>query len=70
MEARLGHALTSAWVVERRLVPDERDVIAAVLRQWKRPSGQLPPQTLPQAWRTLADGIDSQPNPEPVQKSN
>ena len=30
----------------------------AVLRQWKRPSGQLPPQTLPQAWRTLADAID------------
>jgi len=42
----------------------------AVLRQWKRPSGQLPPQTLPQAWRTLADAIDGQPNSEPVEKSN
>ena len=30
----------------------------AVLRQWKRPCGQLPPQALPGAWRTLADAID------------
>ncbi|MCY3630033.1 MAG: hypothetical protein OXI05_11595 [Bacteroidota bacterium] len=37
----------------------------AVLRQWERPSGQLPPQALPEAWRTLADAIDRQPNPEP-----
>ena len=42
----------------------------AVLRQWKQPSGQLPPQALPQAWRTLADAIDGQPNPEPVEESN
>jgi len=40
----------------------------AVLRQWKRPSKRLPPQALPQAWRTLADAIDGQPHPEPVEK--
>ncbi len=32
VEAWLGRALTSAWVAERRLVPDERDVIADTLR--------------------------------------
>ena len=38
----------------------------AVLRQWNRPSGQLPPETLPRAWRTLADAIEGQPHPEPA----
>ena len=42
----------------------------AVLRQWKKPSKRLPPQTLPQAWRTLADALEGQPRPEPVEKSN
>ena len=42
----------------------------AVLRQWKWPSKQLPPQSLPQAWRTLADAIDGHVHPEPVEKSN
>ena len=37
----------------------------AVLRQWKRPSNGLPPQALPQAWRTLANAIDDQP-PDPA----
>ena len=41
----------------------------AVLRQRKRPSKRLPPQTLPQAWRALADAIDGQPHPEPVEES-
>ena len=41
----------------------------AVLRQWKRPSERLPPQALPQAWRALADAIDGQPHPEPVEES-
>ncbi len=35
----------------------------AVLRQWKQPSGRLPPQALPRAWRTLAAAIDSRPRP-------
>ena len=34
----------------------------AVLRQWKRSSRGLPPQALPQAWRSLAAAIDSQPS--------
>ncbi|MDE2662153.1 MAG: hypothetical protein OXI39_04045 [Gemmatimonadota bacterium] len=42
----------------------------AVLRQWKGPSERLPPQELPQAWRTLADAIDGQPHPEPVERPN
>ena len=42
----------------------------AVLREWKQPSEQLPPQTLPQAWRTLADAIDGQPHPEPVETTH
>ena len=42
----------------------------AVLRQWKRPSEQPPPQAVPQAWRALADAIDGQPHPEPVEESN
>ena len=42
----------------------------AVLREWKRPSKRLPPQALPQAWRALADAIDGQPHPEPVEESN
>ena len=42
----------------------------AVLRQWNRPSERLPPQTLPGAWRALADAIDGQPRPEPVEESN
>ena len=33
----------------------------AVLRQWKRSSERLPPQTVPHAWRALADAIDGQP---------
>ena len=32
----------------------------AVLRQWNRPTEQLPPETLPNAWRKLADAIDRQ----------
>ena len=32
VEAWLERALTSAWVVERRLVPDEGDLVAASLR--------------------------------------
>ncbi len=35
----------------------------AVLRQWKRRSERLPPQTFPQAWRALADAIEGQPAP-------
>ena len=42
----------------------------AVLRQWKRPSELPPPQAIPQAWRALADAIDDQPHPEPVEESN
>ncbi len=42
----------------------------AVLRQWKRPSKRLLPQALPEAWRALADAIDGQPDPEPVEKPN
>ena len=38
----------------------------AVLRQWRQQSDQLPPQTVPQAWRSLADAIDGQPHPELV----
>ena len=41
-----------------------------VLRQWKQPSRRLPPQTLPQAWRTLANTIDGHPNSESVQNPN
>ena len=41
----------------------------AVLRQWKRPSERLSPQTLPEAWRALADAIDG-PSPELKEKSN
>ena len=40
----------------------------AVLREWKRPSEKLPPQTFPNAWRTLADAIDGQPHREPVEQ--
>ncbi len=40
----------------------------AVLREWKRPSKILPPQTLPNAWRTLADAIDGQPHRQPVEQ--
>ena len=54
------------WVLAR-CGPEYR---RAVLRQWKRPSRRLPPQALPQAWRALADAIDGQPHPEPVEKSN
>ena len=42
----------------------------AVLRKWNRPSERPSPQTLPQAWRTLADAIDGQPSPELEEKSN
>ncbi len=42
----------------------------AVLREWNRPSGQLPPEALPQAWRTLADAIDCQPHPAPMEESS
>ena len=42
----------------------------AVLRQWKQASEQLPPHTLPRAWRALADAIDGHPRPEPVEKPN
>ena len=48
------------WVLARCGLEYRR----AVLWQWKGPSGhsrQLPPQMLPQAWRTLADAIDGQP---------
>ena len=54
------------WVLARCGLEYRR----AVLREWKQPSGQLPPETLPQAWRTLADAIDGQPHPEPAEKSN
>ena len=42
----------------------------AILREEDRPAEQLPPQKLPEAWRALADVIDSQPHPEPTEKSN
>ena len=42
----------------------------AVLRKWNRPSERPSPQTLPQAWRALADAIDGQPSPELEEKSN
>ena len=42
----------------------------AVLRQWNRPSERLSPQTLPHAWRALADAIDGRPSPELEEKSN
>ena len=54
------------WVLARCGLEYRR----AVLRQRKRPSKRLPPQTLPQAWRALAAAIDGQPHPEPVEKSN
>ena len=41
-----------------------------VLSQWKGHSKGLPPQAVPQAWRALADAIDSQPHPEPMEESN
>ena len=53
------------WVLARCGLEYRR----AVLRQWKQPSGRLPPQTLPHAWRALADAIDGHPRPEPVEKS-
>ncbi|MCY3599246.1 MAG: hypothetical protein OXN85_04645 [Gemmatimonadetes bacterium] len=49
------------WVLARCGLEYRR----AVLRQWNRPSEQLPPEALPEAWRTLADAIDGQPTPEP-----
>ena len=52
------------WVLARCGLEYRR----AVLRQWKRPAGKLPPQVLPHAWRTLADAIEGQPNPELVEK--
>ena len=42
-----------AWVLAQCGLEYRR----AVLRQWNRPSGPPPPETLPQAWRTLADEI-------------
>jgi len=42
----------------------------AVLRQWKQASKGVPPQMLPQAWRSLAEEIERQLDPEPVEKSN
>ena len=64
---RVPVALTVAAI--RRIADYEEWVLArfgleyrcAVLRQWKEPSAHLPPQTLPQAWRALADAIDGQP---------
>ena len=55
----------------RRVADYEKWVLAhcgleyrrAVLRQWQQPSGQLPPETLPESWRKLADAIDAQPHP-------
>ena len=41
----------------------------AILRQWKRPSERLPPQTVPQAWRSLADAIDGQPHLHPPRRT-
>ena len=41
----------------------------AVLRQWKQSPGQLPPQTLPRAWRKLADAIEGQPSHEPRRRT-
>ncbi|MYH51124.1 MAG: hypothetical protein F4151_16785 [Gammaproteobacteria bacterium] len=45
------------WVLARCGLEYRR----AVLRQWRGPSEHLPPQTLPQAWRSLAAEIDGQP---------
>ncbi|MCZ0935343.1 MAG: hypothetical protein OXJ54_09200 [Gemmatimonadetes bacterium] len=45
------------WVLARCGLEYRR----AVLRQWREPSEHLPPQTLPEAWRSLADAIDGQP---------
>ena len=41
----------------------------AIMPDEDRPSERLPPQTLPAAWRALADAIDAQPHPEPVEES-
>ena len=45
------------WVLARCGLEYRR----AILRQWNRASERLPPQTVPQAWRALADAIDGQP---------
>ena len=42
----------------------------AVLRQWKQASKAVPPQTLPLAWRSLAEAIEGQLHSELVEKSN
>ena len=54
------------WVLARCGLEYRR----AVLRQWKQPPQGLPPQTLPQEWRALADAMDGQPGPELEEKSN
>ena len=55
------------WALARCGLEYRRDV----LRQWpKRSSEQVPPQVLPQAWRSLADAIDGQQHPGPMENSN
>jgi hypothetical protein len=42
----------------------------AVLRQWKQASKGVPPQTLPLAWRAVAEAIEGHLHPEPEERSN
>jgi len=53
---------------ERTLARCGLEYRCAVLREWKQPAKRLPPETLPQAWRELAEAID-QLLLEPVEKS-
>ena len=50
------------WVLARCGLEYRR----AVLREWRQQSDQLPPQTVPEAWRALADAINGHPHPARV----